>query len=91
MLAAMQPVPTLYLCLGSACHQRRGYQLLPLLEALIQRHGLAGRLELRGAFCLNNCQHGSSLKFGDRIFSGVNEQRIAEIFEREILPHCQPT
>ncbi len=75
--------------MGSACHQRRGYALLPGLEALIRRHGLDERLKLQGAFCLDNCQNGCSLKFKDRIFSGLNERNLTEIFEREILPLCQ--
>jgi NADH:ubiquinone oxidoreductase subunit E len=80
----------LYLCMGSACHQRRGYALLPLLEEMIRRHELGGRLSLKGAFCLENCQHGCSLKFAGRVLSGLNEANLAETFEREILPHCQP-
>lgn len=83
----MSQSQTLYLCMGSACHQRRGYALLPRLEDLIRRHELGG-LEIKGAFCLDNCQNGCSLKFGERVFSQVNEQNLAEVFEREILPHC---
>jgi NADH:ubiquinone oxidoreductase subunit E len=79
---------TLYLCMGSACHHRRGYRLLPVVEDLIRRHGLAGRLEVKGAFCLDNCQNGCSLKFGDCVFSQVSEESLAEIFAREILPRC---
>ena len=81
---------TLYLCMGSACHQRRGYSLLPILESLILRHGLKDRLLLKGTFCLDNCQQGCSLKFDGRVLIGLNEQNIAGVFEREILPHCQP-
>jgi NADH:ubiquinone oxidoreductase subunit E len=86
----MSQAQTLYLCMGSACHQRRGYGLLPRLEELIHRHDLGGRLELKGAFCLDNCQNGCSLKFAGRVFSGLNEENVGEIFTREILPHCQP-
>jgi hypothetical protein len=88
--SAMSQSQPLFLCMGSACHQRRGYVLLPALEQLIRRHDLAGRLEIKGAFCLDNCQHGCSLKFGGRVIPGVNEQNLTEIFEREILPLCQP-
>jgi NADH:ubiquinone oxidoreductase subunit E len=84
----MGPPHTIYLCLGSACHQSRGYRLLPLLEDLLRRHGLGGRLQLKGAFCLENCQHACSLKFAGRVFTGVNEHNLTGLFEREILPHC---
>lgn len=78
----------LYLCMGSACHQRRGYRLLPVVEDLVRQHGLVGRLEVKGAFCLDNCQNGCSLKFGGRVFSQVSEENLATLFEREILLHC---
>jgi NADH:ubiquinone oxidoreductase subunit E len=80
---------TIYLCMGSACHQLRGYRLLPMLEELIHRHGLDGQLMVKGAFCLETCQQGRSLKFGCRVFAGLDENNLADFFEREILPHCQ--
>ena len=89
-LPLMCQAQTIYLCMGSACHQRRGYDLLPLLEALVCRHGLEGRVQLKGAFCLEACQQGRSLKFGNQVFTGVDEQTLGVIFEREILPHCRP-
>ena len=85
----MEEVPSLYVCLGSACHQLQGYRLLPLLEELIRKHGLAGRLQLKGAFCLETCQQGRSLKFRDRIFTGLTEATIGHVFEQEILPHLK--
>lgn len=87
---ASPPAPVIALCFGSACHQRRGYRLLPIFEELIARHGLAGRIELKGAFCLENCPRGPSVKVGDRVFSGIEETNAAEFFEREILPLCPP-
>lgn len=87
----MSQAQTLYLCMGSACHQRRGYVLLPMLEELIRRHDLGGRLLLKGAFCLDNCQRGCSLKFDGRVFTDLNEQNLRETFERDILPRCPST
>jgi len=86
----MGPSDTVYLCMGSACHQSHGYRLLPRLEELLRRHGLAGRVELKGAFCLENCQAACSLKFHGRVFTGVNERNLTELFERDLLPHLQP-
>jgi NADH:ubiquinone oxidoreductase subunit E len=76
---------TLYLCMGSACHQLGGYRLIPMLESLIKSHHLEDQLELKGAFCLDVCEHGRSLKFGDRIFTGLTADNINEKFTREIL------
>jgi NADH:ubiquinone oxidoreductase subunit E len=81
---------TLYLCMGSACHQLGGYRLIPVLESLIKRHHLENCLELKGAFCLDACEHGRSLKFGDRVFTGLTADNIEEKFAREILPRLNP-
>jgi NADH:ubiquinone oxidoreductase subunit E len=82
----MNEAPALYVCMGSACHQRLGYRLLPILEGLIARHGLTGRLVLKGAFCLENCPLGRALKFRDRVVAGLDDQQVESWFEREVLP-----
>ncbi|MCW5554607.1 MAG: (2Fe-2S) ferredoxin domain-containing protein [Verrucomicrobiae bacterium] len=81
---------TLYLCVGSACHQLGGYRLLPLLAALRDRHGLNEQLDIKGAFCLETCQQGRSLKFGDCVFTGLSEANLEELFTHEILPQLRP-
>jgi NADH:ubiquinone oxidoreductase subunit E len=60
-----------------------------VLEQLIEQHGLKGRLLLKGAFCLETCQEGRSLKFRSRIYTGLDEERLIEIFEQEILPYVK--
>lgn len=76
----------LYLCLGSACHQRGGYKLLPALERLLAAHGLQERVELKGAFCLEVCAQGRAAKFAGQVFTGWSEENLAERFAQEILP-----
>jgi NADH:ubiquinone oxidoreductase subunit E len=76
----------LYLCMGSACHQRGGYKLLPALGRLIEQHGLGGCVELKGAFCLDVCQQGRAAKFEGRVLTGLTEENLAERFTAEILP-----
>ncbi len=76
----------IHLCMGSACHQLGGYRLIPILQGLIRSHGLNDRLELKGAFCLETCNLGRSLRFGDEVLTGLNEENIVRRFEAEILP-----
>lgn len=85
-MSERQPV---FLCMGSACHQLGGYRLLPVLEKLIEQHGVKDRLEVKGAFCLETCQQGRSLKFADRVFTGLDEPTLEALFIREILPHLK--
>lgn len=85
----MDDVQTLYLCMGSACHQLKGYGLLPVLEELILKHGLKDRLILKGAFCLDTCREGRSLKFRNRIYTGLDAEQLPQLFEKEILPYVK--
>ena len=82
----MKPRQTLFLCMGSACHQLGGYRMIPAIERLIARHDLQDRIVLKGAFCLDACERCCSMKFGDQIISGFNDQNLEERFRREVLP-----
>ncbi len=75
--------------MGSACHQLGGYRLRPMLEELIQRYHLQDRVELKGAFCLDQCEHGRSLKFEERVLTGLTAENLPEKFFTEILPRIR--
>jgi NADH:ubiquinone oxidoreductase subunit E len=45
---------------------------------------------LRGAFCLEKCELGRSVKFGDRVFTGLTPENLEERLTREILPAAGP-
>lgn len=88
--ALMTPKPTLFLCMGSACHQLGGFRLIPQIEAFLRRHGLQDQIELKGAFCLEHCEHGRSLKFADRVYTGLTPENLEARLQHEILartPH----
>jgi len=61
-----------------------------MLESLIKRHHLEDCLELKGAFCLDMCEHGRSLKFGNHVFTGLTADNVEEKFAREIVPWLNP-
>jgi len=81
----MQAKKRLNLCMGSACHQSGGYKLIPTLQALIERHGLADRLDLEGAFCLDRCGAGGALELDGCVVSGLLSANIEDVFRTEIL------
>ena len=87
----MRPKPILYLCMGSACHQLGGFRLIPRLEGLLQRHGLADRVELKGAFCLEVCERGRSVRVGGQVLTGLTPENLEERFLSEILPRIRAT
>jgi NADH:ubiquinone oxidoreductase subunit E len=81
----------LFLCMGSACHQLGVYDVLPQLQALIQKHQLEDTIELKGSFCLESCSQGIVMKFRDTFFTKISPQDVATKFETNILPEIQKT
>ena len=77
---------SLYVCMGSACHQLGVFHLLPKLQALLDKHNLAGRIKVKGAFCVGPCMQGVVLKFRDVQYLSYNASNAEEKFERELLP-----
>ncbi len=80
---------SLFLCMGSACHQLGVYEVLPKLQQLIAKYYLEDTIELKGSFCLENCSHGIVIKFQDTVFVHIDPQNLEERFAREILPQIQ--
>ena len=76
---------TLYICMGSACHQLGVYDILPRLQDLIVKYRVADQLELKGAFCLGVCARGVVLKLEDELILDVNKKNVEEKFRSEIL------
>lgn len=80
---------TLFLCMGSACHQMGVYEVLPKLLQLIQDHDLDDVVELKGSFCLESCSHGIVMKFQDHPFLDISSQNVEDVFVHKILPLLQ--
>jgi NADH:ubiquinone oxidoreductase subunit E len=76
----------LHICMGSACHQMGGYQVLAALEMLLEKYHLEDKVELKGAFCLEVCARGIVLKFKDELLFDYHIDNVEEKFINEILP-----
>lgn len=83
----MEPKLTCYLCMGSACHQYGVYDVLPALQRLFAGYGLGDTVDLKGAFCFDQCKHGITLKVQEVLFCDLNPQNIEQRFEADILPY----
>ena len=75
-----------YLCMGSACHQKGVYDVLPKLQHLITYNDLDIKVELKGAFCLGPCTDGIVMKYKDNTFTNISPDNIELKFNKEILP-----
>ncbi len=79
----------LWLCMGSACHQRGVYDILPHLQRLLCEHQLDRVIELKGSFCLGPCVNGSVLKFRETLFINISPENLRVRFEMEMLRHLK--
>ncbi|HCF95773.1 MAG: (2Fe-2S) ferredoxin domain-containing protein [Verrucomicrobiota bacterium] len=82
----MPDKPSLFLCMGSACHQLGVYEVLPQVQALLLENGLQEKVELKGGFCMGPCEQGIVMKFEGNLFTRISPSNIRTKFEREILP-----
>lgn len=79
----------LYLCMGSACHQLGVYDVLPKVEAWIERRCLQDMLVLKGSFCLSPCTDGIAMKFRDVMITNVNARNVDRKLDIEVLPEIR--
>jgi NADH:ubiquinone oxidoreductase subunit E len=55
-------------------------------ERLIQARGLNGRVELTGAFCMEQCSMGVSVRVGDKVFRCLDAANAESFFEQQVMP-----
>jgi NADH:ubiquinone oxidoreductase subunit E len=73
-------------CVGSSCYVRGSETVAETLERLIKQEGLAARVEITGAFCMDRCSMGVSVRVGARVFNGITPTATEEFFYSVVLP-----
>jgi NADH:ubiquinone oxidoreductase subunit E len=76
---------TLYLCMGSACHHKKVYDVLPRLQELIEQNCVRNKVTLKGSFCLGPCTEGVAAYYDGYLATGIAPETIDRIFEEELL------
>lgn len=46
------------ICIGSSCHLRGSREIIGKLEKLVSENSLQDKVELKGSFCMGQCQKG---------------------------------
>jgi NADH:ubiquinone oxidoreductase subunit E len=83
-------VLTITICVGSSCYVRGSEKLAESFQRLLEDAGLSGRVEMTGAFCMEQCSMGVSVRVNDRIYRGVQVEDAGAFFYNEILPKETP-
>jgi NADH:ubiquinone oxidoreductase subunit E len=77
---------TITICVGSSCYVRGSEKLAEMFEKLIKSEGFDGKVELSGAFCMEHCSMGVSVRVGERVFRQVLPENAEAFFYREVMP-----
>lgn len=71
------------ICIGSACHLKGSREIIEKLQKLVNENGLSEQVDLNGAFCSGNCDHGVCVTVDGELYSLKPEDTEA-FFENEI-------
>ena len=76
---------TIVVCVGSSCYVRGSEGLAQTFEGLIKQRGLDARVEVTGAFCMDQCSMGVSIRVEDEVYRCVNPQSALAFFEDAVM------
>ncbi len=77
---------TVTICVGSSCSVRGSDELASTLEKLIEIEGLNNQVELVGAFCMELCSMGVSIRVNERQYREIHPEDAEQFFYEEIVP-----
>ena len=77
---------TITVCVGSSYYVRGSEKLAETLQRLVEREGLGTRVEFTGAFCMEQCSMGVSVRVGDQIYRSVMFENVESFFYDEVMP-----
>jgi NADH:ubiquinone oxidoreductase subunit E len=76
---------TIQVCVGSSCFLRGSKKVIAEINNLIKQYKLEDLVILKGNFCLERCNEGSTVMIGDKLFTGVSIENVTELFEKEVF------
>jgi len=73
------------ICVGSSCSIRGSDELASEIQRFIEKENVDDRVEIVGAFCMDACSKGVSIRVREREFSGILPEDAESFFYREIM------
>ena len=74
----------LTVCIGSSCHIKGSRQVVEKLQDLILKYNLKEEVELKGTFCMGQCQKGVCVTLDGELYS-VSPETVEEFFDKHVL------
>lgn len=76
---------TVTVCVGSSCHIKGARELIGRLDELLDRHGLRGKVELKGSFCMSRCGEGLNWQINDEPLTSPDVESAVALFEERLV------
>ena len=76
---------TVTVCVGSSCHIKGARDLIMRLDGVIKERDLAGKIELKGSFCMERCGEGVNWQIGEEPISSESTEAAVAVFRRKVL------
>ena len=70
-------------CIGSACHLQRSYEIINILRDLLAKNDLEERVKIKASFCLGNCMGAVCVKCDNKMYS-LQPQTTEDFFNTVI-------
>jgi NADH:ubiquinone oxidoreductase subunit E len=77
------------ICVGSSCYVRGSDKVAETFERLIHRENLSDLVELTGAFCMEHCSMGVSVRIGDQVYGEVYPEDAESFFYNKVVPRLK--
>lgn len=72
------------ICIGSSCHLRGSREIIGKLEKLVKKNSLQDKVELKGSFCMGQCQKGVCVTVDGTLYS-LTPETTEEFFNSSVL------
>lgn len=72
------------ICIGSSCHLRGSREIIGKLEKLVKKNSLQDKVELKGSFCMGQCQKGVCVTVDGTLYS-LTPETTEEFFNSCVL------
>ena len=76
---------TVTVCVGSSCHIKGARNVIMRFDELLKEHGLEGRVELKGSFCMERCGEGVNWQIDDEALTSSDVDDAVRTFQKTVV------
>ena len=76
---------TVTVCVGSSCHLKGARDVIERFNDLLAEHDLAGKVELKGSFCMERCGEGFNWQIDDEPLTSTTCEDAVAVLRSRVL------